>query len=72
VRQAIWSDTAFISWVQYSYLGNAMRGQVLEQAVMSGASPAELQAALDRTERWSGLDARGYRELIARFGENKL
>jgi sugar-specific transcriptional regulator TrmB len=71
VRQAIWSDTAFISWVQYSYLGNALRGQVLEQAVMRGASRRGLEAALARTERWSGLNVRGYRELMARFGESE-
>lgn len=67
VHQAIWSDSAFLAWIQHSYLSSALGAGVLEQLLREKASPQAIDAALVRTERWSSVEARGFRYLRAHF-----
>ena len=68
VHQAIWSESAFLSWVHHSNLGGCLRAQLLERLLQDGASVEEMKTALERTQRWTSPDARGYQTLLARFG----
>lgn len=68
VHQAIWSESAFLSWVHHSNLGGFLRSQVLERLLQDGASVEEMKAALVKTYRWTAMEARGYQALLARFG----
>jgi sugar-specific transcriptional regulator TrmB len=67
VHQAIWSASAFLAWVQHSYLADSLRANLLEGLFVEGASKEEIEAARKRAERWIARQARGYRELRARF-----
>lgn len=68
VHQAIWSESAFLSWVHHSNLGGFLRSQLLERLLQDGTSVEEMKAALEKTRRWTAADARGYQALLARFG----
>jgi HTH-type transcriptional regulator, sugar sensing transcriptional regulator len=60
IREAIWSSSAFISWVQYSYLLGQLRFSVLERLLQEGKPRAAVDAALAETMRWVVPTARGY------------
>lgn len=68
VHQAIWSESAFLSWVHHSNLGGFLRSQLLERLLQDGASVDEMKAALAKTQGWTAMEARGYKALLARFG----
>lgn len=68
VHQAIWSASAFLAWVQHSYLADSLRANLLEGLLDEGASKEEIQEVRKRAERWITRQARGYRELRSRFG----
>lgn len=68
VHQAIWSESAFLSWVHHSNLGGFLRAELLERLLKEGASVEEMKAALERTQSWTAMNARGYQALLARFG----
>lgn len=68
VHQAIWSASAFLSWLHHSYLVGSMRDQLLEHLLESATDLEAIKATLARTDRWVAPEARGYRELRARFG----
>ncbi len=70
VHQAIWSESAFLSWVHHSNLGGFLRSQLLERLLQDGASVEEMKAALEKTQRWTAMEARGYKALLARFGRS--
>ena len=67
VHQAIWSASAFLAWVQHSYLADSLRANLLEGLFADGAAKEEIEAARKRAELWIARQARGYRELRARF-----
>jgi sugar-specific transcriptional regulator TrmB len=71
VHQAIWSASAFLAWVQHSYLADSLRANLLENLLDNGARPEDIAAARLKAERWIVRQARGYRELRARFEERK-
>lgn len=68
VHQAIWSASAFLAWVQHSYLADSLRANLLERLLEDGAGPEEISEARQRAQRWIAREARGYRELRERFG----
>lgn len=70
VHQAIWSESAFLSWVHHSNLGGFLRSQMLERLLQEGASVEEMKAALEKTQSWTAMEARGYQALLARFGRS--
>lgn len=60
VREAIWSPSAFMSWIQYSYMLGQLRSSLLGRLVREGRSRDAIAAALADTERWTVPTARGY------------
>lgn len=70
VHQAIWSASAFLSWLHHSYLVGSMRDQLLEHLFESATDVGTIKATLARTDQWAAPEARGYQELRARFGES--
>ena len=67
VHQALWSRSAFISWPQHSYLGDALLANELVGLVKSGASNRQLLKAIRRNEKWRALGSRGEKRLRERF-----
>lgn len=72
VHQAIWSTSAFLAWVQHSYLSDSLRANLLEGLLEKRAAPEEIAEARERSQKWVAREARGYRELRERFGPSNV
>jgi sugar-specific transcriptional regulator TrmB len=69
VHQALWSGSAYLSWVYYSALRSEMSMGALENLVQQGATTAEIKKALERYRSLFRVELPGYRKLLDRFGE---
>ncbi len=68
VYQAIWSGSAYLSWVYHSALSGELILAALEDRIGSGAAAAKVKDELGRLQRFKALDAPGYQTLLRRFG----
>jgi sugar-specific transcriptional regulator TrmB len=68
VYQAVWSGSAYLSWVYQSAVSGELILARLEDRIGRGAGAARLREELSRLERFRGLDAPGYLALLRRFG----
>jgi sugar-specific transcriptional regulator TrmB len=69
VHQAVWSESAYISWVYHSALAGELILADVEKRVAEGASSTELRASVERYQRVVASDAPGFRQLVRRFGD---
>jgi hypothetical protein len=67
VHQAVWSGSAYLSWVYHSAFGAELALASLARMIAEGADLPELAAWLTRHRKSMGPDAPGYRALVARF-----
>jgi HTH-type transcriptional regulator, sugar sensing transcriptional regulator len=67
VHQAIWSQSAFLAWIQYGNMANALLASELEQLIQEGASRNDLLEAIKRKAKWLQPNLRGYQQLQAKF-----
>jgi len=68
LHQAIWSSSAFLAWVQHSFLVDGLRGVVLEELLGEIDSPDDAMAeAAVRASRWTSYGCKGFQELHKRF-----
>ncbi len=67
VRQAIWSRSAFLAWIQYGNMASALLASELERLIKRGASQEELLKAIEEKQKWQEPNARGYRQLREKF-----
>jgi sugar-specific transcriptional regulator TrmB len=68
VHQAVWSGSAYLSWVYHSAFGAEFALAAMTQMLSSGKSANETLQWLDKHRQSSGREAPGYRALQARFG----
>ena len=68
VNQAVWSGSAYLSWVYQSAVSGELILARLEDRIERGAGAARLREELSGLERFRGLDAPGYLALQRRFG----
>jgi sugar-specific transcriptional regulator TrmB len=69
VHQALWSSSAYLSWVYYSAITSDLSLNALEILLEQGATAAELRRALARHHKLFTNDLPGSRTLLTRFGE---
>ena len=68
VYQAVWSGSAYLSWVYHSAVTSELALASLEARIASGTTATDLRKELARVDRLKWLDAPGYRALVERFG----
>jgi len=68
VYQAVWSGSAYLSWVYHSAVSSEMILAALEGRIEQGAAADALQKDLARFRRLKKLEAPGYKALLRRFG----
>jgi sugar-specific transcriptional regulator TrmB len=68
VHQAVWSGSAYLSWVYHSAVAAEVVLRELTQLIEDGASPAALRRALRRYRALCRADLPGSQDLIRRFG----
>jgi hypothetical protein len=68
VHQAVWSGSAYLSWVYHSALGSEFGLAGLGQMLAAGAGTDELRTWLETHIERTAREAPGYRALQARFG----
>jgi HTH-type transcriptional regulator, sugar sensing transcriptional regulator len=68
VHQAVWSESAYLSWVYHSAVAREIVMADVERRVAEGASSKELSRSLDRYRRIVASDAPGFALLARRFG----
>jgi sugar-specific transcriptional regulator TrmB len=69
VSQAVWSGSAYLSWVYHSAVSSELILAAVEDGLERGATPARLRERLARFGRFKALEAPGYQTLLRRFGE---
>jgi hypothetical protein len=69
VHQAIWSGSAYLSWVYSGALASELILVGLQKRIEVGDSLKELQRVLKRYLRLKSPQAPGYQTLLRRFGE---
>lgn len=67
VRQAIWSRSAFLAWIQYGNMASALLASELERLIKLGTSQEELLRTIREKQKWLEPNARGYRQLREKF-----
>jgi HTH-type transcriptional regulator, sugar sensing transcriptional regulator len=72
VHQAVWSGSAYLSWVYHSAFHAEFALAAVAQMLASGAPADEVLRWLDRHRESSGREAPGYRALQSRFGRTTL
>ncbi|MBI3845421.1 MAG: TrmB family transcriptional regulator [Planctomycetes bacterium] len=70
VHQAIWSGSAYLSWIYHSALHSEIANSALEHEIAGRAPHAELKRVLKRFQRFLPRDAPGRTTLLQRFGGN--
>jgi hypothetical protein len=68
VHQAVWSGSAYLSWVYHSAVSSELVLAALEARIESGATTDRLRRDLAKFERLKALQAPGYHTLQRRFG----
>jgi sugar-specific transcriptional regulator TrmB len=71
VHQAVWSGSAYLSWVYHSAVGAEAILAALLQGLAGGATPAELQRTVANYQHLFGPDIPGVRALLERFGTRR-
>jgi len=68
VYQAVWSGSAYLSWVYHSAVASELILAALEGRIERGAASDDLRKDLERFQRMKMLEAPGYKALLRRFG----
>ncbi|HZO89918.1 MAG TPA: helix-turn-helix domain-containing protein [Chthonomonadaceae bacterium] len=68
VHQAVWSGSAYLSWIFHSACSAELMLGILLHAMKEKATASEMQDAIQPFFRLMGRDIPGYRELLHRFG----
>jgi hypothetical protein len=68
VHQAVWSGSAYLSWLYSGALASELILAGLQTRIEEGVTPKELQRSVKKYLRLKALDASGYQRLIERFG----
>ena len=68
VHQAIWSGSAYISWVYHSALQSEIVFTAIDRKIAERATPAQLRKIVKRFDRFLPPDAPGRQALLQRFG----
>ena len=68
VHQAVWSGSAYISWVYHSAVGAEAILAALLRSIADGATPAELRRKVADYQHIFRPDIPGVRTLLERFG----
>jgi hypothetical protein len=71
VHQAVWSGSAYLSWVYQSAFHAEFALAAATQMLAAGAPAREILEWLDRDRAASGREAPGYRTLKSRFGHSE-
>lgn len=71
VHQAVWSGSAYLSWVYHSAFNAEYALAAVAQMLSSGRSGEEVLQWLEKHRRTSGHDAPGYKALQDRFGRSE-
>jgi sugar-specific transcriptional regulator TrmB len=71
VHQAIWTNSAYLSWVYYSGAVAELTLAAVWKRIAEGGSKARLLEVLARYRRFVEVDASGYRRLARRFGKGE-
>jgi sugar-specific transcriptional regulator TrmB len=69
VHQALWSGSAYLSWVYHSAVGCETILTAVEQSLAEGATGAELRELIRSYHDLLRSTVPGYRELLHRFGD---
>lgn len=67
VHQAIWSQSAFLAWIQYGDMASALLSSELEHLLQKDPSRKDMLESIKRKERWLQPNLRGYQHLQAKF-----
>jgi sugar-specific transcriptional regulator TrmB len=68
IQQAVWSGSAYLSWVYQSAVGSELILAALQQGLDSGATAAELRRVIRAHQYLFSPDLPGCRALLERFG----
>jgi hypothetical protein len=68
VHQAVWSGSAYLSWVYHCSVAAELRLAALEHCIESGGTIEAVREALNRYRHVTANDAPGYQSLLGRFG----
>jgi hypothetical protein len=68
VYQAVWSGSAYLSWVYHSALTSEHSLAALENLLLEREQADDVREVLEQVQRRRWLEAPGYRALLARFG----
>jgi sugar-specific transcriptional regulator TrmB len=71
LHQAVWSGSAYLSWVFHSAVGAELILADLLRAIENGATVAELRHAVAGYQSLFRADLPGARSLLARFGKRR-
>jgi sugar-specific transcriptional regulator TrmB len=69
VHQALWSSSAYLSWVYHSAVGSELILTAVEQSLEKGATGAELRELIRSYHGLFRPSVPGYQELLCRFGD---
>jgi len=68
VHQAVWSESAYLSWVYHSALAGELILAEVQRRIAEGASAKELRGIRESYRRIVAPDAPGFQQLVRRFG----
>jgi hypothetical protein len=71
LRQAVWSGSAYLSWVYHSAVGAELILAALQRGLEDGATAAELRQAVAGYQYLFRADLPGARALLGRFGNRR-
>jgi predicted transcriptional regulator len=70
VHQAVWSGSAYLSWIYFNGLSSELVVTGLDRAIREHPAPIELRRLLARLRRLFAPEAPGYQVLSRRFGSS--
>ncbi|MCG8605419.1 hypothetical protein MJD09_10525 [bacterium] len=68
VYQAVWSGSAYLSWVYYCAVMAELQIVGLKKRISKDMSAQQIQQLLEKYDSMFSLEAPGYQQLISRFG----
>jgi hypothetical protein len=71
VNQAIWSGSAYLSWVYHSALASEITMAAILHDLRQNASIERVRERCERYARFFTREEPGYRELMERFGSSR-
>jgi hypothetical protein len=71
VHQAIWSNSAYLSWVYSGAVASELIQTDVDRRVSAGATTKELQRALKAHLRLKPVETLGFQKILRRFGNDK-